>query len=263
LVVARVPPAVTREHFRVAKLLAILLFLVPLAIGSPALAAGERAAVIYPNEAVSLNGVPISRATPVFPGDTIATGPGATATIISEGTQIALPEIAVVTYGEHSVMVVQNGARISTVNGFVAHSGFLTVSPQANSGAEFELKEDPSGTRVTSRTGSLSIDDGRQVVRLDSGNSLLRNSASGSSNLLNPAKVSSASAFAQLHGTSGAGGDEFEADDRGRDGGRHCRPCRPPESPIRPCHHHHDGRDDDRDRDHDGDDCRCRDDHHH
>jgi hypothetical protein len=262
LVVARIPPALTRERSRLAKLLAVLLFFLPLAIGSPVLAAGERAAVIYPNQTVSLNGVPISRATPVFPGDTIATGKGATATIISEGTQIAVPEIAVVTYGEHSLVVVQNGARISTVNGFVAHSGFLTVSPQANSGAEFELKEDSSGTRVTSRSGLLSIDDGRQVVHVDSGNSFLHSPSSGPSNLLNPGSAGAGGAFAQLHGTSGIGGDESENDDRGRDGDDRFRHCRPPESPIRPCHHHHDGRDDDRDRDHDRDDCRCRDEHH-
>jgi hypothetical protein len=255
-------PALIYERLHLTKLLTVLLFFVSLLVGPSALAAGEHAAVIFPNNTVSLNGIPITRATPVFPGDTVATGPGATATIISEGTQIAVPEIAVVTYGEHSVMVVRNGARISTVNGFVAHSGFLTVSPQANAGAEFELKEDPLGTRVTSRTGSLSITDGRQVVRLDSGNSFLHSPSSGPSNLLVPGSASTAAAFAQLHGTSGAGGDEFESDDRGRDGGRHCRPCRPPESPIRPCHHHHDGSDDDRDRDHDRDDCRCRDDHH-
>src|SRR5271168_743737 len=186
MVVETDSPALIHERFHLAKSLIVLLFFVSLLLGRSALAAGEHAAVIFPNNTVSLNGIPITRATPVFPGDTLATGPGATATIISEGTQIAVPEIAVVTYGEHSVMVVQNGARISTVNGFVAHSGFLTVSPQANSGAEFELKEDPSGTRVTSTTGSLSIDDGRKVVRLDSGNSILRSPSSGPSNLLNP-----------------------------------------------------------------------------
>jgi hypothetical protein len=229
-VVSIAAPEFIRKTLRLSQFLSLPLFLLSLVLVSPAFAAGERAAVIYPNETVSLNGVQITRVTPVFPGDTVATGKGSTATIISEGTQIALPENSEVTYGKDSLTLVRNGAVVSAVNGFVAHAGYLTVSSGANSGSQFELKEDTSGTRVTARTGSLSIDDGARVARIDAGG-----------------------------GNGGGNG--------GRGGGPpHCRPCRPPESPIRPCHHHHHDGGQDLDSDHDRghepdpDDCRCRDD---
>jgi len=256
-----VAPARTRKRSQFAKLFAVVLFFLSLVSGSSALAAGERAAIIYPNTSVSLNGAPITRATPVFPGDTVATGPEATATIISEGTQIALPGNAVVTFGEHSLTLIRNSAQVSTVNGFVAHTGPLTVAPDASSGAQFELKEETSGTRVTARAGSISINDGKQVVRVDAGNSFVRNTASSSSALLNSGDAGTADTLMHARGLSGGGSDSGNGEG---DLGRHCRPCRPPESPIRPCRHHHpypygynNNNDDDRD-----DDCRCRDDNH-
>ena len=130
MVVLTDSPALIRDRTYLVKSLAIFLFLVSLLLGSTALAASEHAAVIFPNNMVSLNGVPITRVSPVFSGDTVATRKDASATIISEGTQITLRENAMVTFGEHSLLVVRNGARISTVNGFVAHSAFLTVSPR-------------------------------------------------------------------------------------------------------------------------------------
>ncbi len=261
-------PEFIRKNLRVSRYLSLPLFLLSLVLVSPAFAAGERAAVIYPNETVSLNGVQITRVTPVFPGDTVATGKGSTATIISEGTQIALPENSEVTYGKDSLTLVRNGAVVSAVNGFVAHAGYLTVSSGASSGSQFELKEDTSGTRVTARTGSLSIDDGARVARIDAGNSFVRGASSNSSALMNPVSMGTVGNFHYAYETDGSGRGGSGGGNGGGNGGRgggppHCRPCRPPESPIRPCHHHHDGGQDldsDHDRGHDPDDCRCRDD---
>jgi hypothetical protein len=217
-------------------LLQFAIFLSLLGAAIPTLA-DQSVAILHPMGSVSVNDVAVARPIPVFVGDRITTGDGSTATVVSEGTQVAVSANSSIVYMPHEVMVLRNTAVISTVNGMTARTGALKISPDSSTPAQFAIVRGDSGTRVTATNGSLSLEDGAQNVRLAAGNSLVFDLA--------------------LAASSGAGGGKLIPSpnevDFDHSGDKDHNPCPPrrchrhPESPSRPCHPDH----------HDEDDCRC------
>jgi hypothetical protein len=163
----------------------------------------------------------------VLVGDQIVTGHEATATIISEGTQVAMAPDSTIVYTTHQVMVLRNSAVITTLNGMAARTGALTISPVSrDSASQFEITRGNFGTKVTAATGSVAIADAAGSVQLAAGNSVVRDSASqfGSSGISAGSKIPAAK-------------DPLSFSVLGNN--RNCPPrrCkRPPESPTHHCH---------------------------
>jgi hypothetical protein len=240
--------------------LRVALPLVLLFVTLSARADEQRAAILHPIGEVTVNDVAAIRPIPVLVGDQISTGHGATATIISEGSQVAMPADSTIVYTNRQVMVLRNSAVITTLTGMTARTGALTISPVSHASAsQFEITRGKFGTKVTAATGSVAIADSTGSVELAAGNSVVRDPAS------QPSGISSASKIPApkdpLFGVSG--------DKRKQSPPRRCP--RPPESPTHRCRTFHDGHDDQADfDDHDGGDhhgkdpdpdrdCRCRD----
>jgi hypothetical protein len=210
----------------------ILLLLLTAAVSARA---DERVAMLHPVGAVSLNDVAVARAMPVFVGDRIKTGDGASATIIAEGTQVTLPADSAVVYMQHEILVLQNTAVISTLKGMAVRSGAFKISPDATAASHFEVARGNSGVSVTATTGSLSIDDGTGSVELSAGNTFSRNAESSS--------IAGAKSGPIIPST--ANRYEFFGDNKGGHPQpppppppppcppRRCQ--RPPESPSHPC----------------------------
>jgi hypothetical protein len=203
--------------------LAIILSLLGVAI--PAVA-DQSVAILHPMGSVSVNDIAVARPIPVFVGDRITTGDASTATVVSEGTQVAVSANSSIVYMPHEVMVLRNSAVISTVNGMMARTGALKISPEASAPAQFAVIRSDSGTRVTATNGALSLQNGAQNVRLAAGNSLE----------FDLAEATNASAG---NGTLIPSPNNVTLNDSNGNNNNPCPPRRcqkPPESPIRPCH---------------------------
>ena len=213
-------------------------------------------AILHPSGAVSVNNVAVNRPVPVFSGDKITTGNGATATIQASGTQVALSPGSSVVYGDRQIDVLENGATVSTLHGMTARFEGMTVSPTANTASQFEIRKEEDGTRVIATSGSVSVTDGKRSKSLNAGDSVVHES-------WNPANLLASNHNSNdddtwrveswHHGGGGGGGGDGGwggDDDRCRDrdrghkghgGDNHDCECRHedhhghPESPIRPC----------------------------
>ncbi len=196
-------------------------------IGALSARADERTAILHPTGSVTVNDVPATRPVPVLVGDQIVTGHDATATIISQGTQVAMASDSTIVYTTRQVMVLRNCAVITTVNGMAARTGALTISPvSGNSASQFEITRGNFGTKVTAATGSVAIADAAGSVQLAAGNSVVRDSASqfGSSGSSTGSKIPEPK-------------DPLSFSVLGNN--KNCPPrrCkRPPESPTHHCH---------------------------
>jgi hypothetical protein len=165
----------TRCYARRFFLSAILILL--LAVAIPVLA-DDSVAMVHPAGSVTVNDAAVVRPTPVFVGDRITTGESSTATVISEGTQVAVGANSSIVYMPHEVMVLRNTAVITTLNGMAARTGALKASPDASTPVQYAVVRSDSGTRVTATYGSLSLQNSAQSVRLIAGNSLVFDLAS-------------------------------------------------------------------------------------
>jgi uncharacterized membrane protein YgcG len=212
------------SHFATAVRLALPLLCL---FGTLSARADERAAILHPTGSVTVNDVPATRPIPVLVGDQIVTGHEATATIISEGTQVAMAPDSTIVYTTRQVMVLRNSAVITTLNGMVARTGALTISPVSrDSASQFEITRGNFGTKVTAATGSVAIADAAGSVQLAAGNSVVRDSPS-------PLGSSGISAGSKIPDPK----DPLSFSLLGNN--RNCPPrrCkRPPESPTHHCH---------------------------
>jgi len=221
---------VVRFFMKYSPIVALVLFL-------GALQATAQVAILHPSGAVSVNNVAVNQPVPVFAGDRIATGSGATATIQSAGNRVSLPSGSSVVYGPHEVQVFDSGATISSMNGMTARFQGLTVSSPPNAAAQFEVRQDTAGTMVIATTGSVSVSDGTQAKSLAAGNSLVH-SAWHPASMLSSNKQDPWSVQA-WHDGDDHGGDK--CDDTHDRGDHHDCECKHkdrhghPESPIRPC----------------------------
>jgi hypothetical protein len=212
------------SHFATCAHLALPLLLL---IGALSARADDRAAILHPTGSVTVNDVPATRPIPILVGDQIVTGHGATATIISEGTQVAMSSDSTIVYTNRQVMVLRNSAVITTLNGMAARTGALTISPVSRgSASQFEITRGNFGTKVTAATGSVAVADATGSVQLEAGNSVIRDSASqsGSSGISTGSKIPEPK-------------DPLEFSVLGNN--KYCPPrrCkRPPESPTHHCH---------------------------
>jgi hypothetical protein len=188
--------------------------------------ADERVGMLHPIGSVTVNDAAAARPVALFDGDRVATGAAGSATIVSEGTQVFVPENSTVMYMQHEVVVLKNRAVITTLNGMSARAGGLKVAPEASESTQFSLVRDDAATTVRAITGSVSLRDADGAMPLNAGNSMRVDAFAAAS------EGGKQQSF--FHSISGEeSGDWFGG---GGGGGGHHRFPPPPPPPPRRCH---------------------------
>jgi len=121
---------------------------------------------------VAVNGSPIDRATAVFPGDKVQTGPNSMATLTSEGSSVTVPGNSSLVFSKNFVNVLCGTALISTSRGLPVRVSNLLVQPPQGAPARFQVTQKDGQLQIIARQGTLAIDNGTATSALQPGRML-------------------------------------------------------------------------------------------
>jgi len=121
---------------------------------------------------VSVNGSPIERATAIFPGDKVQTGPNSIATLTSEGSSVTLPGNSSLVFSRSFVNVLCGTAVVATSRGMSVRVSNLLVQPARGAQARFQITQNEGQLQIIAREGTLAIDNGASTSSLQAGRML-------------------------------------------------------------------------------------------
>ena len=121
---------------------------------------------------VSVNGSPIERATAIFPGDKVQTGPNSIATLTSEGSSVTVPGNSSLVFSRSFVNVLCGTALVATSRGMSVRVSRLLVQPARGAQSRFEITQSEGQLQIIAREGTLAIDNGASTSALQAGRML-------------------------------------------------------------------------------------------
>jgi len=134
--------------------------------------ADATSAMLIGNGSVSVNGSPIERATAVFPGDKVQTGPNAMATLTSEGSSVTVPGNSSLVFSRNFVNVLCGTAVVSTTRGLPVRVSHVLVQPARGAQSRFQVTQKEGQLEIIAREGTLAIDNGSSTSALQAGRML-------------------------------------------------------------------------------------------
>jgi hypothetical protein len=138
-------------------------------------AADSNAAMLYTNGAAWVNGVHVPRSSSaIFSGDLLQTRSDSVANINESGSAITVLSDSLVQFQGVSVDIEHGGVTVSTSKEIAATAGDVKVIPASNAWTEFNVTDIDGTVRIFARKGSLTIDDGKNVVTLAQGQDTTR-----------------------------------------------------------------------------------------
>ena len=143
------------------------LFLV-VACSAAVLTAQTSGAMLYATGNVTLNGAAVADSSSIFAGDRLVTADSSMVSVNRNGSSVVVSPNSTVQYQKSAVEVIQGTAHVSTINGMSAEVGQVTVTPKDQS-AKFDVVRSDNQVTVTSREGTVTIDDGGHKVMLRPG----------------------------------------------------------------------------------------------
>ena len=121
---------------------------------------------------VSVNGSPIERATAIFPGDRVKTGPNSIATLTNEGSSVTVSGNSSLVFSKSFVNVLCGTALVSTSRGMSVRVSNLLVQPARGTQARFQITQDEGQLQIIAREGTLAVDNGATTSSLQPGRML-------------------------------------------------------------------------------------------
>ena len=146
----------------------VLVVLFPASI----LMADATSAMLNATGNVSVNGTPVERATAIFPGDKVQTGPNSIATLTSEGSSVTVPGNSSLVFSRSFVNVLCGTAMIATSRGMSVRVSNLLVQPARGAQARFQITQNEGQLQIIAREGTLAIDNGATTSSLQAGRML-------------------------------------------------------------------------------------------
>jgi len=134
--------------------------------------ADATSAMLLANGNVTVNGSPIERATTVFPGDKVQTGPNTVATLTSQGSAVTVGGNSSLVFSNSFVNVLCGTAMIATSRGMSARVSNLLVQPARGAQARFQITQNEGQLQIIAREGTLAIDNGATTTSLQPGRML-------------------------------------------------------------------------------------------
>jgi len=134
--------------------------------------ADATSAMLVASGDVSVNGSRIERATAVFPGDKVQTGPNALATLTSQGSSVTVAANSSLVFSRSFVNVLCGSALIATSRGMSVRVSNLLVQPARGAQARFQINQHEGQLQIIAREGTLAIDNGAATTSLQPGRML-------------------------------------------------------------------------------------------
>jgi hypothetical protein len=121
---------------------------------------------------VSVNDSPVERATAIFPGDKVKTGPNSMATLTNEGSSVTVPGNSSLVFSKSFVNVLCGTALVSTSRGMSVRVSNLLVQPARGAQTRFQITQNEGQLQIIAREGTLAIDNGSTTSSLQAGRML-------------------------------------------------------------------------------------------
>jgi hypothetical protein len=121
---------------------------------------------------VTLNGSLVERATAIFPGDRVQTGPNSLATLTNEGSSVTVPGNSSLVFSKTFVNVLCGSAMVRTSRGMPVRVSNMLVQPARGAQTRFEVTQNERQLQIIAREGTLAIDDGGKTSSLQPGRML-------------------------------------------------------------------------------------------
>jgi len=166
--------------------------------------ADATSAMLLANGNVTVNGSPIERATAVFPGDKVQTGPNTVATLTSQGSAVTVGGNSSLVFSKSFVNVLCGTAMIATSRGMSARVSNLLVQPAHGVQTRFQITQNEGQLQIIAREGTLAIDNGATTTSLQPGRMLTAHA------------TCMAAPYADDQTGSGSSGDQPQGDSQGK-----------------------------------------------
>jgi len=134
--------------------------------------ADATSAMLIANGSATVNGSPVERATAVFPGDKVQTGPNAMATLTSQGSAVTVGGNSSLVFSKSFVNVLCGTAMVATSRGMAARVSNLLVQPVRGVETRFQITQNEGQLQIIAREGTLAIDNGTTTTSLQPGRML-------------------------------------------------------------------------------------------
>ena len=121
---------------------------------------------------VTVNGSPIERATAVFPGDKVHTGPNASARLTNQGSSVTVAGNSSLVFSKSFVNVLCGSALVATNRGMAVRVSNLLVQPARGEQTRFQITQNEGQLQIIAREGTLAIDNGAATTSLQPGRML-------------------------------------------------------------------------------------------
>jgi hypothetical protein len=121
---------------------------------------------------VTVNGSPIERATAVFPGDKVHTGPNASARLTNQGSSVTVAGNSSLVFSKSFVNVLCGSAMVATNRGMAVRVSNLLVQPARGEQTRFQITQNEGQLQIIAREGTLAIDNGAATTSLQPGRML-------------------------------------------------------------------------------------------
>ncbi len=132
------------------------------------LTAQTSGALLYATGNVTVNGVAVVDASSIFTGDRLVTADSSIGSVNRNGSSVVVSPNSTIQYGKSGVEVIAGAAHVSTVNGMSAEVSNVKIAPTSQV-AKFDVVLANNQLVVTSREGSVTIDDGGHTAILKAG----------------------------------------------------------------------------------------------
>ena len=132
------------------------------------LAAQTSGAMLYATGDVTLNGTAVQDASSVFNGDRLVTANSSMVSVNRSGSSVVVNPNSAIQYKKSAIALLDGTAQVSTVNGMSAEVGNVIVAPKDQS-AKFDVARINNQVVVTSRQGTVAVNDGSHTIVLQPG----------------------------------------------------------------------------------------------
>jgi len=134
--------------------------------------ADASSAMLIASGDVTVNGSPIERATAVFPGDKVHTGPNASARLTNQGSSVTVAGNSSLVFSKSFVNVLCGTALVATNRGMAVRVSNLLVQPARGEQTRFQITQNEGQLQIIAREGTLAIDNGAATTSLQPGRML-------------------------------------------------------------------------------------------
>jgi len=134
--------------------------------------ADSTSAMLIASGDVTVNGSPIERATAVFPGDKVHTGPNASARLTNQGSSVTVAGNSSLVFSKSFVNVLCGSALVATNRGMAVRVSNLLVQPARGEQTRFQITQNEGQLQIIAREGTLAIDNGAATTSLQPGRML-------------------------------------------------------------------------------------------